>query len=78
MLEPERKGVDLLEKVCTGDSRQEMMEGMDLEEREKNVFVICVSASLPDNAQHEVDGDSLKCLAFSVFPSLYGEQFEAQ
>lgn len=30
-------------------------------------FVKRVSASLPDSAQHEGDGDSLKCLAVSIF-----------
>ncbi len=30
-------------------------------------FVKLVSASLPDSAQHEGDGDSLKCLSVSVF-----------
>lgn len=30
-------------------------------------FVKRVSASLPDSAQHEGDGDSLKCLAVFVF-----------
>lgn len=53
------------------------MVGRNPGEREKDAFVKCVSAPLPDNAQHEGDGDSLKCLAVSGLPSLYGEQFEA-
>lgn len=40
--------------------------GKESGKREKDAFVKCVSASLPDNAQCDDDGDSLKCLAISI------------